>query len=315
MKYQQLKQAQPLVVRLLEQNILRGRLANMYLFHGDKGSLMTDAAIYAAGLILGKPIGTLDMDIVASSQVQWVEAEKETIKKEQIQSLIHNFSLTSEGKRVFIINHVDQASAASGNSLLKFLEESNENVYGILITESINLVLPTIQSRCQIVRFGPVNYDLIAKELTEAGYEVELALATTYLTSNLDEAKECLKDKIYLQIFDLAKNMAVNFEEETLDGINLISEQGRFLMKEGSKTYHHYFVDLLAIIQSEKIKYLQGIKEHLIFSSLLEQMTLNLDVDQQIKILEIVMELKSKIKYNINMELAYLEMLIRIKRC
>ena len=53
-------------------------------------------------------------------------------------------------------------NTSAANSLLKFLEEPVGNFLAILETESVGRILPTIQSRCQIIHFSPLAKEKIA---------------------------------------------------------------------------------------------------------------------------------------------------------
>lgn len=82
-----------------------------------------------------------------------VKPENNLIKKEkieEIQKFINNTSQISD-KKVYIIDHCECLNKYSANSLLKTLEEPNNNVYAFLITSNFNNVLSTIRSRCQHV--------------------------------------------------------------------------------------------------------------------------------------------------------------------
>ena len=73
-----------------------------------------------------------------------------------------------EGKaRVFLIDEADKLNDASANALLKVLEEPPRTSYLILITARPAMLLPTILSRCQMVRFSPLSPDEIEKYLTK----------------------------------------------------------------------------------------------------------------------------------------------------
>jgi DNA polymerase-3 subunit delta' len=62
-----------------------------------------------------------------------------------------------EGKaRVFLIDDADKLNDASANALLKILEEPPRTSYLILITSRPAMLLPTIRSRCQAIRFSPL---------------------------------------------------------------------------------------------------------------------------------------------------------------
>ena len=60
-------------------------------------------------------------------------------------------SLRENGKRVYIIYGFERLSPLLSNKILKFLEEPNDNIYALLITENIEKILPTIISRCQVI--------------------------------------------------------------------------------------------------------------------------------------------------------------------
>ena len=71
---------------------------------------------------------------------------------ESLRELISLSNLTSVGqKKVFILNNFQKASQSSVNSLLKTLEEPSSSSMFLLISNS-NRVLPTVMSRCIVVR-------------------------------------------------------------------------------------------------------------------------------------------------------------------
>lgn len=62
-----------------------------------------------------------------------------------------------EGKaRIFIIEEADSLNESSSNALLKTLEEPPQTSHLILITSRPASLLPTIRSRCQVIRFSPL---------------------------------------------------------------------------------------------------------------------------------------------------------------
>jgi DNA polymerase-3 subunit delta' len=62
-----------------------------------------------------------------------------------------------EGKaRIFIIDDADKMNESASNALLKTLEEPAPTSHIFLITSRADSLLPTIRSRCQMLRFGPV---------------------------------------------------------------------------------------------------------------------------------------------------------------
>ena len=71
-----------------------------------------------------------------------------------------------EGKaRVFLIDGADKFNDSSANALLKILEEPPRTSYLILITSRPAMLLPTIRSRCQMIRFSPLSLGEIEQHL------------------------------------------------------------------------------------------------------------------------------------------------------
>ena len=63
--------------------------------------------------------------------------------------------------KVFIIREADRITTQAQNALLKTLEEPPGTTYLILLTASIDRLLPTTLSRCQLVEFGALPTDFI----------------------------------------------------------------------------------------------------------------------------------------------------------
>ncbi len=73
-----------------------------------------------------------------------------------------------EGKRrVFIIEEADRLNDSSSNALLKTLEEPPKTSHLILFTSRPAILLPTIRSRCQTIRFAPLTPQEIGAYLTK----------------------------------------------------------------------------------------------------------------------------------------------------
>lgn len=70
-------------------------------------------------------------------------------------------------RRVFIIDAADDLRADAQDALLKTLEEPPASAMLILVTAYPDLLLPTIQSRCRRLRFGPLSEQDVARVLIE----------------------------------------------------------------------------------------------------------------------------------------------------
>lgn len=92
-----------------------------------------------------------------------------SISIEQIRRLKKEAALTTfENKgRVVIIAEAQQMTIEAANSLLKLLEEPPPDMYIILTSSNPAALLPTIISRCQGLRFEPLDWEDIAAALIQ----------------------------------------------------------------------------------------------------------------------------------------------------
>ncbi|WP_373492483.1 DNA polymerase III subunit delta' [Parasphingorhabdus sp.] len=97
------------------------------------------------------------------------------IKVEQIralQPLFQNQASISE-YRVVVIDAADDLERAGANALLKNLEEPPKNTIFFLISHMPDRLLPTIRSRCQMLRFDPLNNDDMRAVLKSAAPKLD----------------------------------------------------------------------------------------------------------------------------------------------
>ena len=84
---------------------------------------------------------------------------KRSISIDQIRELIHALTLrpSMAEKRVIIIDAAEDIERNAPNTLLKVLEEPPAGNYFLLVSHASDRLLPTIKSRCQILRFEPLS--------------------------------------------------------------------------------------------------------------------------------------------------------------
>lgn len=109
-------------------------------------------------------------------------------------------------KKVFIIAEAEELRPEAANALLKLLEEPPQNLKLILVTANLHKLLPTIKSRCQMLRFSPMGESQIAaivRRFVPKVDERDLAAIIRLSGFNLKRTFEFL-DKNALQNRDLA---------------------------------------------------------------------------------------------------------------
>ncbi|MDC1068308.1 DNA polymerase III subunit delta' C-terminal domain-containing protein [Candidatus Kapabacteria bacterium] len=93
------------------------------------------------------------------------------IKIDQVRKIKNSLKLSapSNGRRVYIISNADRMNNEAFNAFLKTIEEPAPKTTIILTTSNLELILPTIRSRCQIIRFNPIKEELIVNYLINNG--------------------------------------------------------------------------------------------------------------------------------------------------
>lgn len=106
-----------------------------------------------AYLITGNNKSKIDEEIEKICQKQELEKLEFPLEKiGEVRELISFTKLHFNKKTAFIIRNFDKATLETGHAFLKSLEESASNLYYILTASSIYQVLPTVVSRCQIIK-------------------------------------------------------------------------------------------------------------------------------------------------------------------
>ncbi len=170
------------------------------LFHGPRGAGKARAAIeLAAALLAGEAAGEAGDEAGGDvfEQVRgrvlrethpdltWVRPSgANQMRREDIDVPVIRAATRTpmeSSRRVFVIEQVESMQAATVNAFLKTLEEPPPFAHFILLTSELSRVLPTVTSRCQIVRFEALPTQELAGALQAAGLAPETALSCAAL--------------------------------------------------------------------------------------------------------------------------------------
>jgi DNA polymerase-3 subunit delta' len=169
-----------------------GRLHHGWIYQGPSGIGKSIFARRMAGLMLGAaatdaPETDKTMQLILSGghpDLKWVERGlnekgklRQDITVDQIRELNQFFALRPalSGWRVGVIDALDEMNVSGMNALLKTLEEPPNNALLILISHGTQVILPTIRSRCQVLRLYPLSDEETETVLSQQAGETKLA--------------------------------------------------------------------------------------------------------------------------------------------
>ena len=95
---------------------------------------------------------------------------KTVIPVDTVRELRRFFSLSAggNGRRVVIVDCIDEMNANAANALLKVLEEPPQDAVLLLVTHQPSRILPTIRSRCRTLACAPLSPDDLERAFAQA---------------------------------------------------------------------------------------------------------------------------------------------------
>jgi len=164
-------------IKILTKSLKENKVSSSYIFVGNEGTGKKLTAIeFTKAVNCLNPNKKLEACENCQScneinkqyfpDLKIVDATKGSIKIEQIREIKKEIELKpfKSKKKVYIIDKAEKMTIEASNCLLKTIEEPPYYAIIILICSKIDPVLPTIVSRCQIVKFGLIT-SLKIKEL------------------------------------------------------------------------------------------------------------------------------------------------------
>ena len=325
--WDEMDQVQPTVGKLLKNSIQKGRLAHAYLFEGMRGIGKREASfLLAKSLFCSNPKenyipcdGCSNCKRITSGNhpdLHLLEPDGLSIKKRQIQDLQEEFSKTGveSRKKMYIIVHADRMTGNAANSLLKFLEEPHSETTAILLTEGAQQILPTILSRCQIIKFQPFSPGILIKKLDEHGVDRTKAPIIAQLTNNLDEALELSHNDWFAQAQKIVLKLYEVLKKNPLEALVMLQEEWFLHFKE--KEQFDQGLDLLLLLYKDLL-YLQLEKTSQVVYvgeiGRLQQYALHISGRQVADGLSWILEAKRKMQANMNPQLLMEELVLRLQ--
>lgn len=206
-----IREIQPQLIQEFTQVLHSNHLSHAYLFAGGFGNF--ELAIWLSQALFcetpndNTPCGNCRacrlIEEGTFADLHLVEPEGQTIKTTQIRELttVFNESGYESNRKVVIIRDAEKMHQNAANALLKSIEEPEGEIYIFLLTKNENLILPTILSRTQVVKF-PKNANFFSESLEKAGVLKTQAELLARAFDSIDEALKIAQTAWFSEAFN-----------------------------------------------------------------------------------------------------------------
>lgn len=185
-------------VDMLRQHVANGAMRHAYLITGSPGlgrrSLalafarsLTCSDAPAPGEYCGECRNCRQMGAMQHPDLTIIQSETEggMLKVEQIREFRKSVLLApyQAPYRIVLLIRFQEANASAANALLKTLEEAPSKVILILTADNTEQLLPTIVSRCEVLRLRPLPIPRVDEFLRQKGADAEKAALLAHLSA------------------------------------------------------------------------------------------------------------------------------------
>ncbi|CAM3228638.1 DNA polymerase III subunit delta' [Sporolactobacillus spathodeae] len=315
MDWQQLKDQQKTVEKVLRHAALRHELAHAYLFEGPRGTGKRDTALMLAQMLFCeaaeafRPCGECrNCRRIASGNhpdVVWIRPEEnaQTIKKEQVAFLLREFAYhgVESAHKVFILEEAEKLTVQAENSLLKFIEEPNPGTLAILVTSQIHQLLDTIVSRCQVLTFVPLSDKDLAERLVVDGQPRQLASLAAGLTHNYQSAVDLCHEQWFADAHSLVLQLTQRLQSSSEPILPFIYDKFYPLFNDMPRMTTG--LDLLLLWYRDLLNLQLNRSENLFYAPVretLERQMMALTTDQIVQFIEMILEARKQLNAHVN---------------
>ena len=324
MKYDEyLEKYQPFIYNTFINSLKFNKVSQAYLIKGSDGTPTLDIALFLAKtLICEEPsplacsscLNCIRFEEGNYADFMLIDGSKNTIKVgdiENLQKFLSSSSLEKQGKKIYIINRLENANKEAVNALLKTLEEPTSSVYAFITTQNEAKILPTIISRCQILSLLPINKSIVKQNAINEGVLLEDADILSYFYCDVEVIKQKSEEENYKEQKKLLY--------ETLNALTISSEEAIYYAQTNliknikTKEDARLYIDLLSIAFKD-ILHIQN-NQHLVLEGAKEQIyTLSKKYKNVSSIYLEIMLSRGQIEDNVNLSLLLQHIFIYIRK-
>lgn len=305
-----LKKEQPIAYQILENEFSDRKIPHAFLIVGknneDLVTFLAQSILCEQDVACGKCNVCSRVERNIYPDIIRLSGKETSIKKKDIEDIQIRMTKSSiEGRgKLYIIEEIENSSKEAINSILKMLEEPLDNVFAIFTTKNIDLVLPTVISRCQVLKLQPNNKATIARLYLQNKYTNEDAYILSHVSDDYREYAN------YTQI----KKESLNFINDLfLKKENLIiNAQINIINKYNRKEDIQLFLNILIIIVKELYRSLYVGNSHIVDVTKLIETVRCFDSPLILGYIEILLDIEYQLGTNVNINLLMDKMMYQL---
>ncbi len=315
------------VIRYIQTAVSLGRLSHAYIINGARGSgKKMLAGLFAMTLLCEK--GEKDPCNVCHSCKQaesgnhpdiiYVTHEKPgTISVEDIRQQVNDTIAVKPYQgpyKIYIIEGAEMMTIQAQNALLKTIEEPPRYAVIMLLTENAQMLLPTVNSRCVMLKLRNIKDTLIKKYLMEMQQipEEKADVCTSFAQGNIGRAMMLANSEHFNEIREEAVQLLAHIHE---------MEQGDMIASVKSVTQYKLeitdYLDIIMIWYRDVLIYKATMElERVVFKdqiNYIREQAKTSSYEGIEKILESIEKAKTRLKANVNFELVMELLFLSIK--
>lgn len=261
----------------------KNRISAAYIIDGGTKKLREEGAMFLSYLLnCPSSLPCLECSVCKSisnktyPDIKWVIPSKSALSIDDLREVKKDIYITPYmGEHKLYIFNIDYMREEAANSFLKIIEEPPIYSTIMILTKNINFFLPTIVSRCQRLR---LNY---------------------MLPENIESFSESQKDFLLI-LNQLSQNKFYDFFQKI-----------EFFVKQEDRKSIEEWVEKIIYLYRDKYLKQHKIEEGITLETEVEVANILMSANT-VKIIEYLLEIKERIRYNINLKLGLENLFIQI---
>ena len=314
------------IIQHLQNAIAAHKVSHAYIIHGEEGMGKKLLAHTFAKTLQCEEGGVLScnhckacmqLDSGNHPDVIWVTHEKVSIGVEDIRLQVNADIMVKpyySNYKIYIIDDADKLTEQAQNALLKTMEEPPEYAIVLLLANNINAILPTVLSRCVLLHLKPVDKqeikDFLMTRHQIPDYVAEMAAA--FSGGNIGKALKYASSEEFERMKNDVLHILKYIDEmelhEIVSGLKILTANKNNIVD---------YIDLMVLWYRDVLMYKATMDPDLLLYreelSFIKNQANTRSYQGLEKIINAMEKAKTRLKANVNLEIAIELMLLTIK--